>query len=554
MKIKNINIAKALKVALLALPIGGVGGGLLSCTDAWNDHYDQQVGAGTESLLQLVKSEPQLSDFYKLLNVTHLYNNTKRTNVTYAELLDADQALTVWAPVNGSFNADSLLQLCQTVKGDSMVANHFVRNHIAHNLYNMNVDTKQQVKMLNDKFLSLSPSALYTSNVIQSKYNLPATNGLLHVLDNDVAYSYNVYEGITSHEEFMHIGKFFSSFEHLELDEERSIQSGIEDGKKVYSDSVMVKENILFRKFDQIMDEDSNFVMMMPDAKVWDKVYNNASKYFNFGNVEKADSMTNYWVNVSLIQDLIWNKNVQRSLTDSVFTTSFSKADYPYHVYYNPYSAGGYLDKANIKDSIHCSNGMIYRLNGWPFSNEQIFFHPIYVEGEREANMINSTLCTTNIRQTSNKSVSGGGYLDIVPKASTSNWTATFEIANTLSGTYDIYAVILPKTAYLANSKDNKPNKFKAVLHYNDENGKKQSYSISEELKSKGDVADSVLITRFTFPTCNYQQQNTTVSLELRCNITSRQTEYSREMFLDCIYLKPVSDETEAKERKEAQK
>lgn len=554
MKIKNINIAKALKVALLALPIGGVGGGLLSCTDAWNDHYDQQVGAGTESLLQLVKSEPQLSDFYKLLNVTHLYNNTKRTNVTYAELLDADQALTVWAPVNGSFNADSLLQLCQTVKGDSMVANHFVRNHIAHNLYNMNVDTKQQVKMLNDKFLSLSPSALYTSNVIQSKYNLPATNGLLHMLDNDVAYSYNVYEGITSHEEFMHIGKFFSSFEHLELDEERSIQSGIEDGKKVYSDSVMVKENILFRKFDQIMDEDSNFVMMMPDAKAWDKVYNNASKYFNFGNVEKADSMTNYWVNVSLIQDLIWNKNVQRSLTDSVFTTSFSKADYPYHVYYNPYSAGGYLDKANIKDSIHCSNGMIYRLNGWPFSNEQIFFHPIYVEGEREANMINSTLCTTNIRQTSNKSVSGGGYLDIVPKASTSNWTATFEIANTLSGTYDIYAVILPKTAYLANSKDNKPNKFKAVLHYNDENGKKQSYSISEELKSKGDVADSVLITRFTFPTCNYQQQNTTVSLELRCNITSRQTEYSREMFLDCIYLKPVSDETEAKERKEAQK
>lgn len=554
MKIKNINIAKALKVALLALPIGGVGGGLLSCTDAWNDHYDQQVGAGTESLLQLVKSEPQLSDFYKLLNVTHLYNNTKRTNVTYAELLDADQALTVWAPVNGSFNADSLLQLCQTVKGDSMVANHFVRNHIAHNLYNMNVDTKQQVKMLNDKFLSLSPSALYTSNVIQSKYNLPATNGLLHVLDNDVAYSYNVYEGITSHEEFMHIGKFFSSFEHLELDEERSIQSGIEDGKKVYSDSVMVKENILFRKFDQIMDEDSNFVMMMPDAKVWDKVYNNASKYFNFGNVEKADSMTNYWVNVSLIQDLIWNKNVQRSLTDSVFTTSFSKADYPYHVYYNPYSAGGYLDKANIKDSIHCSNGMIYRLNEWPFSNEQIFFHPIYVEGEREANMINSTLCTTNIRQTSNKSVSGGGYLDIVPKSSTSNWTATFEIANTLSGTYDIYAVILPKTAYLANSKDNKPNKFKAVLHYNDENGKKQSYSISEELKSKGDVADSVLITRFTFPTCNYQQQNTTVSLELRCNITSRQTEYSREMFLDCIYLKPVSEETEAKERKEAQK
>lgn len=546
MKLKSLY--KAIVPALLFVPLSQ------SCSDTWNEHYDNQGGNGTESLLQLVKAESQLSDFYKILSATHLYNNTKRTKVTYAELLDADQTLTVWAPVNGSYNADSLLQMCQTVKGDSIVANHFVRNHIAHNLYNMNSKTNEVVRMLNDKNSKLTPTSLFTSKTIEGKYNIPATNGLLHVIADDVEYNYNIYEGLTSKEEFMHIGKFFAGFEHLELDEEKSIQSGLVDGKKVYSDSVMVKENILFRRFDQIMSEDSNFVMMMPDAKAWEKVSAETAKYFNFGNIEKADSLTNYWTNVSLIQDLIWNRNSQRSINDSVFTTSYNKNTYPYHVFYNPYKAGGYLDPANIKDSVRCSNGMIYRLNEWKFTPEQLFFHPITVEGEREANMISSNLCTINIRQTSDKAISGGGYLDIVPKTSTSNWTATFEIANTLSGTYDVCAIVLPKTAYQSNSNDLKPNKFKAVLNYVDENGKKCSENISQDLVSSGTDIDTIRITRFTFPTCNYQQQNTTVTLELRCNITSRQTQYSREMFLDCIYLKPVTDESETKQRKEAQK
>ena len=52
------------------------------------------------------------------------YNNNHVTSVTLADLLGSDQSLTVWAPVNGSFNADSLLQMCQTAQGDSAVGQH----------------------------------------------------------------------------------------------------------------------------------------------------------------------------------------------------------------------------------------------------------------------------------------------------------------------------------------------------------------------------------------------------------------------------------------------
>lgn len=358
--------------------------------------------------------------------------------------------------------------------------------------------------------------------------------------------------------EFAHIGPFFANYEQLKLDEKRSIVAGIEDGMKIYSDSVMVKENMLFKVFDQIMNEDSNFVMMLPSAEVWNEQKQQASSYFNYGNIEKADSISNYWNHVVLLQDLFWNKNSQRSLTDSIFTTSFTKEDWPYHVYYNPYQAGGYLDAANITDSISCSNGMIYRINQWPFTPEQIYFHPVIMEGEKEEHLISSKDCTVDRRKTSNKNVSKGGYLDIVPRISTVNWTAEFEIKNNLSGTYDICIVTLPKTVHLENSRDQKPNKFKAVLHYVDENGAKKTYNFgNQEFSNNGETIDTVSIGKFTFPVSNYKLQDATVSLELKCSITTRQTSYSREMYLDCIYLKPSEEEDTAaatKARKEVRK
>ena len=80
-----------------------------------------------------------------------------------------------------------------------------------------------------------------------------------------------------------------------------------------------------------------------------------------------------------------------------------------------------------------------------------------------------------------------------------------------------------------------------------------KSVNFDDEFSNNPYQTDSVLIGQFTFPTCNYQQQETTVSLQLKCSITNRQTNFSREMFLDCIYLKPISEE-ETKARKEVRR
>ena len=526
-----------------------------SCSDVWDDHYEQTDANPSNTLLQQIEDQTQLSEFLALLQKTHVYNNNHATSVTFADLLNADQTITVWAPVNGSFNADSLLKLCETAQGDSTVGQHFVMNHIAHNLYNMNGQTNQNVLMLNNKYLPLRANALYNAAVLDNRCNLPAKNGLLHLVTDDAHYTYNVYEALTSMQEFAHFGRFLSHYEKQELDEERSIQAGIVDGQKVYSDSVMVKENALFRVFDQIMSEDSAFLMLAPDAAMWQAAYDEAHSYFNYGSLPKADSIAEYWTTISLMGDLIYNRNIQH-IQDSLFSTSYKPFEWPYHVYRHPLAAGGILTADNIQDSLLCSNGYIYRLKKWPFTPEDLYFHPIITQGEREASLRASKDCTMNYRAVLADSVSGNAYLDIVPRTGTSNWTATFEITNTLSGTYDICAVILPKTVYNTNSRDFKPNKFKATLNYVDTDGHQQEENYTTEMTNNPYVVDTVVIGRFTFPTCNYQQTETNVSLQLQCSISNRQTAYSREMYLDCIYLKPVSAAAaaETKSRKEARK
>jgi uncharacterized surface protein with fasciclin (FAS1) repeats len=95
------------------------GATLASCSD-WTDHYENGAGiSDNASLWETLKADSRLSDFCDVLEQTKIFRHHRRTSVSYADLLNGGQAFTVFAPVNGTFNKDSLLQLVQTDQGDS---------------------------------------------------------------------------------------------------------------------------------------------------------------------------------------------------------------------------------------------------------------------------------------------------------------------------------------------------------------------------------------------------------------------------------------------------
>ena len=211
--------------------------GLASCQDEWDDHYGKTADApnGTQSLYEVLSGRPELSDFCKVLDRAKVFSNCRITNVTYASLLDQDQFFTVWAPVNGTFNCDSLLEMCKTSQGDSLVELHFVKNHIAR--YSHSVDGKEKgVYMFNGKTIQQTGDSF--NGVAFRESNIAARNGVIHVLESSVPYYHNIYEALIGLPEYDHIGKFFRSYQVDELDESSSLPMGIVDGRTVYVDSV----------------------------------------------------------------------------------------------------------------------------------------------------------------------------------------------------------------------------------------------------------------------------------------------------------------------------
>ena len=81
--------------------------GVCACTDDHFDVVNNPVMGGNQTIWQNIKGNPELSEFANLLQRTRVMKNEDDRNATqsFASLLDQPQSFTVWAPLNGTFDA-----------------------------------------------------------------------------------------------------------------------------------------------------------------------------------------------------------------------------------------------------------------------------------------------------------------------------------------------------------------------------------------------------------------------------------------------------------------
>ena len=99
----------------------------------------------------------------------------------------------------------------------------------------------------------------------------------------------------------------------------------------------------------------------------------------------------------------------------------------------------------------------------------------------------------------------------------------------------------MPATVYDPNAQT-KPCQFQAEINYVDEQGNTQMFDCNKtKFNNDPTRVDTVLLAEnMVFPVCNYGETNMKFTVRLKCNILARETSrYSREMFLDCILLRP---------------
>lgn len=167
--------------------------GCSACTDTVDDHYGVNGGVAKNTLWEQIAAQENLSDFAQVLEKVHYYSNeNKSTGMTYKELLQKNTKMTVWAPVNGSFDLQQVL--ADIERNEYSVDNRFVRNHI--NTFSRVITGAEQdsITMLNSKMnvLDNQTATFKGINVIQK--NIPATNGTLHIIETEVPFLNNMYE------------------------------------------------------------------------------------------------------------------------------------------------------------------------------------------------------------------------------------------------------------------------------------------------------------------------------------------------------------------------
>ncbi len=539
MKIKNI-VYQLAGLAFATCPLAIVG-----CAD-WDDHYegtDDAAGAGNVTLWQQMKADSRLTDFCEVLENTKVFRQHKKTPVSYAELFDGGQAFTVVAPVNGTFDKDELIRLTQTNSGDSVVEKSFVMNHVSRSLSSVTA-AQSKMLLLNSKHVEMEGNGISGVDLLDK--NVHAKNGILHVSEQPLPFVRNIYENVCDLDEFSDIGDFLRVYDEDYFDADASVSSGIVEGVPVYVDSVIIERNKMLSVIGLINDEDSTYWMVAPTRDGWNKAWEMAKQYYRYDSkVLKSDSIQHYWTNRALLDDAIFTMTTQESVTDSLKSVQYNKLEPKYHVFYKPFEQGGILSNAT---KVECSNGILYKTAEWPFTPESTFFTELRSEGEDQSLITVSKDCNYTTRRMSADSISEGAYLDIVALKATSNWTMTYRVNNTLSAKYDVCAVILPKSVADKVNPDLRPCKFKATINYVDELGNKKTFNCGNtQFKNDPLKVDTVVLAEnFEFPACNFDQQDIKISVQLTCSILPREnSEYNREMYLDCIYLRPRTSKSE---------
>lgn len=569
-----------LKNSLRGCSLLAVGLLAYACSDDWNEHYDTAAVHDYDgTMLEYLASQADLSQFYDIVCQTG-----------FDDQLNSSQVLTVFAPVNGVFNYDSLVSEIEAGSTEN-VLERFVKNHVT--LYNINIGSdEQQVTLLNEKLVDVGTlSTLVIDDVAVSTANLSCSNGVVQVLEGYLEYKANLFERleILNDSYLASIGggddstvtlfNFLLKYDEEELDEDQSVAIGLnEDGNTEYIDSVTIHNNEVLEALDAYLyREDSTYMVIYPTAEAYQARVEENAKYFNFGYAYSSDeayrdSMQNYYANYFALNDLLFNMNDNQHAEDSLFSTSYNRYNWEYNVFYKPYEAGGILDPSTIEQEIECSNGTLYVVNDYPYTIYDAFFQEIKCEGESMRYIDTSTDQSwyntyTGYTSYSNSadSISDGRYLYVYATSSSRQTSLGFSIPNTLSGSYDIYIRTLPQSVRVTDSAtiaSSLPAQYRFSLYERGSDTGTYPSSATTTFRNPEDGSrnyvtdafniDTLYIGTYEFANSYYGASDAGVVLQMESYVTtSARNTYTKELYLDCIILKP-SEATEDSEEEES--
>lgn len=483
--------------------------GFTACTD---DHFDIQPStvSGSNTIWQNVEANADLDSVAMILRRCKVMKSQtdKSAKQTYAELLATSQQLTAWLPKNGTFNAKQYLDELDSAavlrakdemagtRAEYDVANRFARNHIARFNYESNMG-EQRIALMNSKIVNYNAGE-GTFNGVKldaANANILSSNGMLHVLDGESQFAYNIFERLQVDSRFAKIYGDIDKYNVYTFNSSSSTQGSMNhNGSMEYVDSVWTRTNSLMTGawLDKLTDEDSLYVSVIPTDAAYEAARQKIHGLFKYAkNYNYAwDASKRDWTNkgtnaLKFNTDSLTTYNVtSRILSASSFsvgynsegpvTTSNPQAFLNHVLTADSLNSNARLviynkDKGNVNpifdgqtadDAIKASNGYIFAVDNYNYDPSYSFIQKMNINGHNTSQVTGSTseqaqyVTLNNENQNAEVNVDALGvdnFYYYFPVSGNSQLNIDFKLNNVLSTKYKISIVLLPNRVNINN-------------------------------------------------------------------------------------------------------
>lgn len=483
--------------------------GFTACTD---DHFDIQPStvSGSNTIWQNVEANADLDSVAMILRRCKVMKSQtdKSAKQTYAELLATSQQLTAWLPKNGTFNAKQYLDELDSAavlrakdemagtRAEYDVANRFARNHIARFNYESNMG-EQRIALMNSKIVNYNAGE-GTFNGVKldaANANILSSNGMLHVLDGESQFAYNIFERLQVDSRFARIYGDIDKYNVYTFSASSSTQGSMNhNGSMEYVDSVWTRTNSLMTGawLDKLTDEDSLYVSVIPTDAAYEAARQKIHGLFKYAkNYNYAwDASKRDWTNkgtnaLKFNTDSLTTYNVtSRILSASSFsvgynsegpvTTSNPQAFLNHVLTADSLNSNARLviynkDKGNVNpifdgqtadDAIKASNGYIFAVDNYNYDPSYSFIQKMNINGHNTSQVTGSTseqaqyVTLNNENQNAEVNVDALGvdnFYYYFPVSGNSQLNIDFKLNNVLSTKYKISIVLLPNRVNINN-------------------------------------------------------------------------------------------------------
>ena len=483
--------------------------GFTACTD---DHFDIQPStvSGSNTIWQNVEANADLDSVAMILRRCKVMKSQtdKSAKQTYAELLATSQQLTAWLPKNGTFNAKQYLDELDSAavlrakdemagtRAEYDVANRFARNHIARFNYESNMG-EQRIALMNSKIVNYNAGE-GTFNGVKldaANANILSSNGMLHVLDGESQFAYNIFERLQVDSRFAKIYGDIDKYNVYTFSASSSTQGSMNhNGSMEYVDSVWTRTNSLISdaRLTYLTDEDSLFVSVIPTDAAYEAARQKLQGLFKYAKSYNYawDASKRDWTNkgtnaLKFNTDSLTTYNVtDRILSGSSFsvgynsegpvTTSNPQAFLNHVLTADSLNTNVGLviynkDKGNVNpifdgqtadDAIKASNGYIFAVDNYNYDPSYSFIQKININGRNTAQVTGSTseqaqyVTLDNENQNAEVNVDALGvdnFYYYFPVSGNSQLNIDFKLNRVISTKYKISIVLLPNRVNINN-------------------------------------------------------------------------------------------------------